>query len=305
MGKLKMCAPVFRREKIVLYNRGVNLLINDSLQGRKHTPSLKEEPMSLIKSLIVFIVSLACVGAAFAQTNYWVNNGGYNGTFNDGSASSHWDTNPAGSGGGAAPTTNDIVVFNNNQTSPYTVGFSGDFQSSVFQVPTDNVIFDLSGFTYTARLSGFGNPPFDYGDGGRIGVGAGTTGTVTVSSSASGSNLLRDFISPTDFSYVGLLVGQAGGVGSLNINNSLGSPVTFWHRGNLFVADGYSGGKDSVTVSGPGSEFKSDSGGDISINSGGTLNVTNGGKFTVGQLFQMGVSPGTAYVTVESGGILN
>src|SRR5437773_12026779 len=82
---------------------------------------------------------------AVAVTNYWVSNGGFSGTFNDGTASSHWDASPAGAGGGAAPVFSTEVAFDNNQTSPYTVTFSGSIQSSAFNVQSDNVIFDLAG----------------------------------------------------------------------------------------------------------------------------------------------------------------
>src|SRR6185503_2106522 len=136
---------------------------------------------SLSAAIAIFFT--VCGGSAFAGTNYWVNNGGYSGTFNDGSGSSHWSTTPGGGGGGSAPTTSDVVIFDNNQTTPYTVNFNGNIQSSTFDFRTDNVILDLSGYTYTARLDGFGNPPFNYGDGNRIGVGNGVTNAVVVSSS--------------------------------------------------------------------------------------------------------------------------
>jgi len=261
-----------------------------------------------LRNVLTAAVLFSASWNGFAVTNYWVNNGGFSGTFNDGSASSHWDASPGGAGGGAAPGASTEVAFDNGQTTPYTVTFSGGITTSVFNVQSDNVVFDLAGYTWITRLAGFGNPPFNYSDGSRIGNGTSTTGTATVASSAAGG-VLRDFLSAGDFPYYALGVGYYPGTGSkgtLNINDSLGFGAKVWHRGNLFVGYGYGGDTGEMTVSGSGSEYFSDYYGEITINGGGTLNVINGAKFTGthNQYFKTAQSPEIAYVNVASGGIL-
>lgn len=258
---------------------------------------------------LALVMVCTCLTAAQAQTtNYWVDNSGYSGSFNDSSGASHWDTTPGGGGGGAMPASSNTVVFHNGQTTQYTVSFISNTQSGVFHVLSDNVLFDLSGIRYTARFFDPINGTFNYSDGSRIGVGAGNTGTVVVSSSvAAGStnnNLLNSFVG-NEFTYFALLVGNgAGAVGNLIIDDSLGFGATVWHRGNLFVGEGNNGGKGYMTVSGAGSEFKSDYGGEANIAGNSVLTVTNHGKFTVSQLQRTGISPGITTVNIGSTGLV-
>src|ERR1043165_4796156 len=105
---------------------------------QKHEPAngrMGERTKYLAVAMFAAVVGLIST-VAFAQTNYWVNNGGLSGTFNDGSASSQWDITAGGPGGAPAPGTTNVVAFDNNQLSPYTVRFNADIQTSAFHVPT-------------------------------------------------------------------------------------------------------------------------------------------------------------------------
>ncbi|MCC7193596.1 MAG: PEP-CTERM sorting domain-containing protein [Phycisphaeraceae bacterium] len=261
------------------------------------------------RTLLASLMTAAAVGTpALALDHNWLANPSLNGTVN---SLTNWDSDGnsiPGEGTDSVPGSTDFILFNNNAGSPYTVGLTGDINTSWYRIGSDKIIFDLSGYSLIARDA---ITTYNFGDGARIGTLAGETAEVTVSSSVAGTNSMRNFLNSGDAPYVALLISQGTGAPpistvTLNIDDSLGFAAKLEHSGNVFIANGYNGSTATVNIDGAGSEFNTYQAGGgqfTQVNGGATINVTNGGKFHAHTL-NTAQTPGVAYFNVQSGGIV-
>lgn len=261
------------------------------------------------RTLLAGLMTVALVGTpTLAVDHNWLANPTLSGTVN---SLTNWDSDgnaTPGEGTDTVPGSSDFILFNNNAGTAYTVGLTGDIQTSWYRIGSDKIIFDLSGYSLIARDA---VTTFNYSDGARIGTLAGETAEVTVSSSVAGTNSMRNFLNSGDAPYVALSIAQGAGsppasAVTLNIDDSLGFAAKLEHSGNVFIANGYNGSTTTVNIDGAGSEFNTYQAGGgqfTQVNGGATINVTNGGKFHAHTL-NTAQSPGVTYFNVQSGGIV-
>ncbi|NQU11852.1 hypothetical protein HQ590_13745, partial [bacterium] len=226
------------------------------------------------KILAVFV--LACLlgagSTALAQTsNFWTNAVGTV----QWSTAGNWDPNTV------PTTTNTFVLFTNAASSAYTVQFSGVSTSGPLIVTSDNVTFDVAGYTW--RAGGVG---YDYGPWSNsshliawdLPAPTGALTATVVFSSSSVTNVPngnRIDLNPGVYTAFGIGPGA-----TVSVDDSLGFPVTLNAPYNVFV----SGGGD-LTISGPGVSFTagtqqgavSGAGSSVLVANGASLYSTFGG----------------------------
>ena len=245
--------------------------------------------VSWLCAVCVLAVSLmpGTVRKSQADEHAWIDLGG--GLFTD---AANWDI--------GVPTSTDTAVFDLS-SGGYTVTFGGAISNDQLIIRTDDVTFDLGGFTYS--LSAAAPHSVIVGENGsddgmltiQNGVLSGTRGLVGHLVGSTGTVNLTG-VSSTWASSAPLIVG-GGGTGTVTVEQG----ATLSNTSSATIGDGNSG-MGTVTVTDSGSMW--DAGTFLNVGHTGTaiLNVLNGGTVSVNGTANLGDNGGDGTLTVDGVG---